>query len=319
MNTTKIKSKRTNNKNENQLLQKEKISSKDIYQKITDLITQKLSSGIIPWENPLINSCRIQNLITNHIYSGVNTLILSMSKTPYFMTFKQAKEIGANIKKGAKSLPVVFWSVGSYEKENLESKEIEICKSFLLKYYNVFNISDIENIPAKYIQKIQDKTNNNCEIPTAQEIVDNYKNPPTFEYCVGTPHYSPSEDTIRTPQINYFKSSNHFYSTLFHEMAHSTGHLSRLNRFNNEHSNLSFGSKDYAKEELTAELTASFLMSETAETININNRVAYIQSWLKALNNDSRLIVSAANKAQKATNYILGRKEENSCLDDSKN
>jgi len=282
-------------------------TNKDIYKKVTDLIIDQLEQGHIAWENPVIHNCRPQNLVTGHIYRGINPLLLSMCETPYFMTFKQARSIKANIKKGAKSLPVVFWSVGIYSKEN-EAGELEEKKSFLLKYYNVFNLSDIENLPAKYLKKTEFNKKNKLEIQTAEQIINNYKNAPKLELCTGTPHYSPAADVIRTPKKEFFKSSNHYYSTLFHEMGHSTGHKSRLNRFDKEHANLRFGSKDYAKEELTAELTASFLMSQTGETVNIDQRAAYIESWLKVLKNDNKLLISSAGKAEKATNYILNIK-----------
>ena len=285
------------------------IKSKNIYAKITDLIIERLEQGEIAWENPVINNCRPQNLVTGSIYRGINPIILSRTKTPFFMTFKQAKKIGANVKKGAKSLPIVFWDITTKTVEN-EEGEAEEKKSYFLKYYNVFNISDIENIPAKYMEKTKLNKNNNIEILTAEQIISNYKNTPNapkFEHCMGTPHYSPANDTIRMPKKEYFKSSNHFYSTMFHEILHSSGLESRLNRFKSHSGSLSHGSKEYAKEELTAELGASFLMAETGEKINIKNRTAYIQSWLKALKNDCKILLQAAGKAEKAVNYILNK------------
>ena len=299
------------NTNEENLLRTEKKynQKQNIYQKITDLIIEQLETGAIPWENPVINNCRPQNLITGHIYKGVNPLILARSKTPFFMTFKQAKQIKATIKKGAKSKPVVFWSVGTYKKEN-EAGELEEKRSFILKYYNVFNISDIENIPAKYLDKTHLDKINNIEIKTAENIIANYPNPPEIEHCMGTPSYSPIEDKIRIPQKGYFINSNAYYSTFYHEIAHSSGHKKRLNRFNEQGSSLLFGDKEYAKEELTAELTASFLMAETGENINIKNKSAYIQSWLKILKNDNRLLIASSAKAEKAVNYVLNRQIE---------
>jgi len=282
------------------------MKNNDIYKKVTDLIIERLEAGQIAWENPVINNCRPQNLVTGHIYRGINPLILSLCETPYFMTFKQAKNIKANVKKGAKSLPVVFWSITRKTELN-EGGEAEEKMYYFLKYYNVFNISDIEDIPEKYLNKTHLEKNNNIEIQTAEKIIKNYKNVPAFGYCSGTPHYSPSDDIIRTPKKEYFKNSNAYYSTLFHEMAHSTGHEKRLNRFKEYAKALHFGNKEYAKEELTAELTAGFLMSETGESINIDNKTAYIQSWLKVLKNDNKILLQSAGRAEKATNYIMNR------------
>ena len=188
-----------------------RIKSKDIYTKVTNLIIERLQQGEIAWENPVIDNCRPQNLVTGSVYRGINPIILSMGKTPFFMTFKQAEKIGANIKKGAKALPIVFWDMATKKVENDEG-ETEEKDIYFLKYYNVFNISDIENIPAKYMQKTKLKENNIIEIQSAEQIINNYKNPPKFEYCTGTPHYSPTNDTIRTPKKEYFKNSNHYYS-----------------------------------------------------------------------------------------------------------
>ena len=281
-----------------------RIKSKNIYAKITDLIIERLEQGEIAWENPVINNCRPQNLVSGSMYKGINPIILSRSETPFFMTFKQAKKIGANVKKGAKALPIVFWDVTTKKVEN-EKEEIENKNFYFLKYYNVFNISDIENIPNKYMEKTILNENHNIKIQTAEQIINNYKNPPKFEYCTGTPHYSPTNDTIRTPKKEYFKNANHYYSTVYHEMGHSTGHVSRLNRLKSCSKSLNYRSNEYAKEELVAELTASFLMAETGEKINIKNRTAYIQSWLKALKNDCKILLQAAGKAEKAVNYVL--------------
>ena len=142
------------------------------------------------------------------------------------------------------------------------------------------------------------------------------KLPPLFEYL--PPHYSLNDDIIRTPQKDYFKTSSHFYSTVFHEMGHSTRHKSRLNRVKAKGLSARFGGSDYAKEELTAELTASFLMAETGESINIKNRSAYIQSWLKVLNDDNKLLIASSARAEKAVNYILNRKMETKKFNDNK-
>ncbi len=282
-------------------------SNKDIYQKVTDLIIEKMEHGQIAWEHPLINNCRPQNLITGNIYKGINHLLLSLFEIPYSMTFKQAKNIGASIKKGAKSLPVVYWNISRKTEKNEETGDEHEHIYYFLKYYNVFSIDDIENIPEKYLAKTRHEKTNFIEIKSAERIIKNFKNAPKFEESTSDLVYIPSTDTIRLAKKEYFKNSTHYYSSLFHEMAHSTGHFSRLNRLNADYSNLSFGSKDYAKEELTAELSASFLMAETGENINIENRAAYIQDWLTVLKSDKRMIVYAAAKAEKAVDYILNR------------
>ncbi len=278
----------------------------NIYEKVTNLIIEQLKKGHIAWENPVIDGCRPQNLITGHIYRGLNPLLLSLSDTPYFITFNQIQDIGANLKKGSKSFPVVFWK--PFVKEVVaEDGEKEEDVLFCLKYYNVFKITDVNNIPAKYLERAKTVSNDFKEIPTAEEIIRNYKTCPKIETAQGTPCYSPSLDTIRIPAKDSFVSANAYYSTLSHEAIHSTGHMGRLNRFNDEGQSFAFGSKTYAKEELTAELGASFLMAETGEKLNIENHAAYIKSWLERLQNDNKLLLIAAGKAEKAVNYILNR------------
>ena len=283
----------------------------NIYDKITNLIIEQLKKGHIAWENPVIDGCRPQNLISGHIYRGLNPLLLSLSDTPYFITFNQIQEIGASLKKGSKSFPVVFWKpfVKEVIKEDGEKEEDIL---FCLKYYNVFKITDIDNIPAKYLERTKAASNDFKEIPTAEEIMKNFKTCPRIETTGGTPCYSPSLDIIKIPAREAFKSSNSFFSVIFHECCHATGHFSRLNRFNDEGQSFAFGSKSYAKEELTAELGASFLMAETGEKLNIENHAAYIESWLGKLQNDNKLLLTAAGKAEKAVNYILNSSEANS-------
>ncbi len=278
----------------------------NIYEKVTNLIIEQLKKGHIAWENPVIDGCRPQNLITGHIYRGLNPLLLSLSDTPYFLTFNQILDIGASLKKGSKSFPVVFWK--PFVKEVVtEDGEKEEDVLFCLKYYNVFKITDVENIPAKYLEKTKIATNEVKDILTAEEIVKGFKTCPRIETTQGTPCYSPSLDIVKIPAKEFFRISRNYYSTLYHELTHSVGHSSRLNRFADEGQSFAFGSKTYAKEELTAELGASFLMAETGEKLDIENHAAYIESWLKALQNDNKLLLNAAGKAEKAVNYILNR------------
>ena len=291
----------------------EKTSRIDVYNKITNIIIEQLESGKIPWENPNIQGIRVQNLITGHRYTGVNTLILQMSDTPFFMTFKQAKNIKASIKKGAKSFPVVYWNITTKTVEDEETGEEEERTFFILKYYNVFKITDIENLPERLIAKAEKILVDNKTISSCDEILNNYPNSPAIKNFIPTwfndsNGYSSSNDTVYIQPMNMFKSENHYYSTLFHEIVHSTGHTARLDRFVKD--SFVFGSVPYAKEELTADLGAAFLMAEADQNINIENKAAYIQSWLKALNNDKKLIITAAGKAEKAVNHILNVKVE---------
>jgi antirestriction protein ArdC len=291
-----------------------KMTNKDVYTKITNLIIEQLNNGHIPWENPNINGVKAQNIVTGHFYSGVNPLILQMSDTPFFMTFKQAKALKASIKKGAKSYPVIFWSTVTKNIEDKETGEEEEKTLFILKYYNVFKITDIDNLPEKLLNKAESLLVDNKTIISCEEIINNYPDAPKIKNFIpnasnSSNGYSHTYDAVFSQPLNMFKSENHYYSTMFHELIHSTGHLSRLNRLSED--SLKFGSKTYAKEELVADLGAAYLISEAGQNINIENKAAYIQSWLKVLKNDNKMIITAAGRAEKAVNHILNNKEFN--------
>lgn len=175
----------------------------------------------------------------------------------------------------------------------------------MLRYYRVFKVGEqTEGIEPKQ-EKVEFEHD---PIEKAEEIKKNYKNSPKYTSDSGSAYYHPTMDIVNVPPLKEFKTPEGYYSTLFHEMVHSTGHKDRLNR-KELTKKASFGSSTYSKEELTAELGASMLCGETG-IINetIDNSASYVQSWLNALRNDKTLIISASQKAQKAVDYILGNK-----------
>lgn len=265
---------------------------------ITGKIIAELEKGKIPWQKPW-NAGQI-NLVSKKAYTGINPLLLSIEaenkgyKSPYWLTFNQIKKLNGKLVKGSKACQVVFWLVKESEEE--EGKKAR--KSFILRYYNVFNTDCVEGLTLP-------ETNTPAVILEAEEIIKNFKDCPKLTEGGNSAFYSPSSDTVNLPTRNSFDSEEGYYSTFFHELIHSTGHESRLARHtSNEKHN--FGSESYAKEELVAELGASFLVSKAGLELSIKNHAAYIQSWLKALKNDSRMIISAAGQAEKASSYILG-------------
>jgi antirestriction protein ArdC len=279
--------------------------SNNVYQIITDRIIEKLKEGIIPWKKPWLNGLPI-NYVTRKPYRGLNLIMLS--KGGEYLTFKQISELGGSLKKGAKSEIVIFYKVSKVKTEGAEEEHGSDNKGkrfYLLRYYRVFNVSDTEGIKSKI------ETVHNDPIEEAQKIVDGYNNSPEIKFGDSRKaYYSPIVDIINVPEINNYPVVQEYYCTLFHEMVHSTGHKHRLNR--DEIVNLNyFGSEDYSKEELIAEMGASMLCGISGiSNETINNSVAYISSWIKALKNDHTLIVNAGSMAQRACNYILGVEEE---------
>jgi antirestriction protein ArdC len=271
----------------------------NIYQMVTDRIIQSLEKGFVPWKQPWTSETAPKNLITARPYRGINTWLLRSIgfKSNYFLSMKQANAIGGTVKKGEKSCPVVFWK----EKEQKETDEEK--KSWLLRYYNVFNIEQCEGIPENMIPIIV--TSENKPITACKNIVKHMSNPPiiTTSKIENEAYYQVGSDTVYMPAMNKFISSESFYVTLFHELIHSTGHDKRLKR------DLygKFGSKEYSTEELIAEMGACYLASATGILdLHFDNSTAYIQEWLTRLKNDKNLLFKASGQAQKATDYVLG-------------
>ena len=263
----------------------------NVYEKITNVIIEKLEKGVIAWQQEWQPA---SNFITKHVYTGVNRLILS-SESTYFMTFKQIQNKKWKLKKGSKGFPVIF--MGAYTAKNEEEEEVI---RRVMKYYTVFKIEDVEGIPAEEI--IEAKK----EIIDAEEIVKKYKDSPKIIEKGSRCCYMPLIDTVQMPSINSFKTVEGYYSSLFHELGHSTGAKHRLNRSLLTQKN----SAKYAQEELIAELTSAFLCQKAGVKMVIDNQASYIASWLKALKNDKRLIITASSQAEKATNYILNQQKE---------
>lgn len=276
----------------------------DIYEAITDRIIAELEKGNIPWEKPWVGrgGKLAISYATGKPYSLLNQMILD--KPGEYLTFKQIQAAGGRVKKGEKARMVVFWKWLKVKDEDDETeKEIPF-----LKYFNVFHLDQCEGIEGKHI-KGEPLPASPADIDdAAQAIADDYlqRSGVTLQHSEGDrAFYSPSTDSVTLPKRIQFASTSEFYSTMFHELTHSTGHAKRLDRLSKV---ACFGSEEYSKEELVAEIGAATLVNhvglETASSFR--NTAAYVQNWLKVLRNDKRMIVSAAGKAEKAVKLILG-------------
>lgn len=278
--------------------------SKSVYEMVTDRIIEELEQGYIPWHRPWTGvQSDAYNIVSKRPYSLLNQMLLKYAGS--YGTFKQWQELGGHIRKGEHSEIVVFWKIQPIE-EIKEDGTKTIKQIPLLRYYNVFHISQVDGVEVKekpivYIEPIEE----------AERIKEEYKTREHIEIreiVSNKAFYSPSGDYIQVPCKEQYTNIEEFYSTLFHEMVHSTGHKTRLDRLETG-SNAHFGSETYSKEELTAELGSASLLNmlgiETPKTFR--NSSAYIQSWLRVLRNDCKFIVSASSKAEKAVNYILGK------------
>ncbi|MFB4165778.1 ArdC family protein [Alteribacillus sp. JSM 102045] len=234
------------------------------------------------------------NWVTQKPYRGINTMLLDGGE---FATFNQIKIAGGKVKKGAKSHVVVFWKLINVKDEETEEEK----KVPLLRYYRVFEVgSQVEGLELKR----EMETFHHDPIEKAEKIKQNYMNAPSYSSIIGSAWYKSFEDQVNIPPLKEFENIHEYYSTFFHELIHSTGHKSRLNREGITAHN-AFGSELYSKEELVAELGASMLCGVCGiNNETIDNSASYIQSWLRKLKNDHTLIVHASQQAQKASDYI---------------
>lgn len=285
--------------------------AQDIYQMVTDRIIKNMEQGIIPWRKPW--STNGNNLAvsrsTGKPYSFLNQMSLGLAGE--WMTFKQVQEAGGKVKKGEKASPVVFWKFLDVKEKDDKGDEVTKHIPFL-RYYQVFHISQTEGVEPKYpVEEV--KVNQTEALEAGEAIIKRYiesTDAPTFaELESDSAYYSPIADKVVVPLKSQFEAAEEFYSTAFHELTHSTMKASRCNREQERKGkNVAFGSTEYSKEELVAEMGSAFLMNvagiEIPETFK--NSTAYLQNWLSVLRNDNKFIVSAAGKAEKAAKYILG-------------
>ena len=279
----------------------------DVFAEITQRIVDQLEAGTVPWHKPWTggNECAMSH-VTGKPYSLINHILLG-GRTGEYLTFKQCTDEGGTVKKGEKARMIIFWKLY----EDVDQETGEITQKPFLRYYKVFHINQCDGISPRFDQS-HDPGNDLKPDEKADSIITEYvKRSGVRLICArsGKACYTPATDTITIPLLQQFRDMPEFYSTGFHEMTHSTGHPSRLNRLTEQ---AAFGGESYSKEELVAELGSSFLMNYAGieSPSSFQNNAAYIAGWLKALKDDRRLIVSAASKAEKAVKYILGETDD---------
>ena len=286
-------------------------SQPDIYARVTNKILADLEQGNLSWRKPWHSQQMagqvMRPLRWNNIpYTGINTLVLWGTAAekgyalPYWMTFKQAVDLKANVRKGEKGEQVVYADKMVREEEtpdgDTNSRQIPF-----LKTYTVFNASQIEGLPESYYRVPETVIPANA--PQRVESLESFFAQTKADIYTGTKaSYNQLTDRIQMPPFESFETATDYYAILAHELTHWTKHPARLHRdMGRKH----FGDEGYAKEELVAELGACFLGADLGfEPVPEAQHAAYIQSWLKVLKDDKRFIFSAASHAQKAVEYI---------------
>lgn len=274
--------------------------SNKVYEIITDQIIKQLERGVIPWQHAYIGGMP-KNGISMKDYNGINIFLLSVRgfANPYWFTFKQVTDASGHVKKGEKGTPIIFWKLYTPKQSNDDIEEPE--EHRVLRYYYVFNFEQTEGLNA---EKYTIKAGDFSPIQAAEKIVSEYHGAPAVQHKEQRAWYSPVTDIVNMPAPESFVKPEFYYKTLFHELIHSTGHDSRLNR--SLKGNTGFASASYSKEELIAEMGASFLSGRAGifEAPQLEQASAYIASWITELRGDPALVVKAASQAQKAADYI---------------
>lgn len=290
----------------------------NLYETITKRIVEQLDKGVVPWRSPYLSQTGFpKNFVSQKQYQGINVLLLASARfsSPYFLTFLQAKNLGGSVRKGEKGFIVVKYGQFSKEADESATSDEKDSKRSFLRSYTVFNAAQIEgiefpepsNLPPLSVTERTDR---------AREIVELMPRRPTIEDGSSVPCYRPLTDSVHMPEKRYFTGEEAFYSTLFHELAHSTGHISRLAR-KSLMANVGIGShantarQTYAEEELVAEMGATFLNAHAGIVeAEIENSAAYLKGWADTLRRKDATswVVRAASEGQKAADFILGRR-----------
>lgn len=316
------------------------MNNKEVAQKVVDRIVAMINEGKpLPWVQPwgrkpntvtIIDGWKtvtVQPTAWNRrgiAYKGANMYLPAGE----YITFKQCADEGGRVRKGATGWPVVYWNFCKKTVEDPETGEQKEEVIPILKYYIVFSVNDCEGIKQKHFPKPttysvpvthEEVVDNAGDLnETAEAVIADYISRAGNGFSVfcdkpsNSAYYSPAGDFVRVPMRKQFESGSEYYSTLFHELGHSTGHETRLNRFKGEAKNAAFGSEAYSREELVAESTAAAVLSALGmeEANTFRNSAAYIKSWADHIKADPMMYVTATTRAQEATDLILGTKAE---------
>tara|TARA_Y100000310_G_scaffold129643_1_gene128784 strand:+ start:1408 stop:2268 length:861 start_codon:yes stop_codon:yes gene_type:complete len=279
--------------------------SKAVNEIVTKRIFQLLKEGKIPWQRPWTSRAgRPRNGVSNRPYRGINALIcsgmVSGYSDPNWYTLKQIKKMELTLKKSQKSTPVVFWNWTDKKQSDGSTERFPFTT-----YYKCFNRQQIEGAEKLWPPAEETKPNEDWELD-AEAIVKKYQEDggPEIDYGMGSACYKPTIDKIEVPSRADHTSVAEYWATLFHEITHSTGSKKRLNR--SEGMKGMKGNHDYSKEELVAEMGACFLLADLGVEKHIENSAAYIRGWLEKLEGEEKILMQAAQQAEKSCDYVRG-------------
>jgi len=290
--------------------------SDTIHTIVTERMIAALQRGTVPWRKPWQAATgQPRSMSTGQPYRGVNVFLLALTAaedgygSPFWGTYRQITGLGGQVRKGERSTLVVFWKKTEAEQRDPQTGEVTVKQLPVLRYYRMFNAAQAGHLPQRFYPAPREHS----EIKEPQAVLDAYlaRGPRLMHVAGDRADYHPATDTIRLPLRAQFRTPEDYYATAFHEAGHSTGHPDRLNRpgiaaFDH------FGSGTYAREELVAQMTSSLLCAQTGidNPATFASSASYIASWLTALDNDHKLVITAAAQAQRACDVISQAERE---------
>ncbi len=290
-------------------------------EQVTNEIIVQLEQGQVLWQKPWSLYGLPQNYASGRPYEGFNAFYLNHVTekghytAPYFITFRQAQEMGGRIRKGQKGTPIVYWKLYEPKEQDQTADQASTGierpgRKFVPFLWTVFNIDQVEGVDF-HLPAVPERSGQQV-IEACQQVMDSFPSPRPRMLHGGTQaYYAPATDIVQVPELRCFISPEAYHATLFHELIHATGHPARLDRFSKEEKASRFGDEAYSKEELIAEMGASFLCAFTGiKEAVFQNSVAYLQGWISRLREDKTMILYAGTRAFKAASYILNLKAE---------
>lgn len=283
---------------------------RDVYAEVTAKMIDALESGLVPWRKPWTAMGAHRNLVSGREYRGINVFLTALSAMrgnyayPCWVTMKQANRLGGRIRAGERGTMVVFWEP-RVDVRKLDNGEEEERRRLVFKKYYVWNVEQIDGIVLPELPKPAGAVSHDG----AETLWEGYADRPALLHGGSAAFYAAGLDAVQLPPRASFESTNAYYQVLFHEAVHSTGAKTRLNRATLTQAG-KFGDANYSQEELVAEMGGAMLLARAGIEPAYENSAAYLRGWLKALNDDQRLVVVAAQGAEKAARYILADREE---------
>lgn len=281
--------------------------SQDIYQVITDRFIEQLEKGTVPWQKPWLDA---QNGVSGKSYRGINALVLGMSQhqAAHWLSFKQVADLGGQILRGEKATPIIYWKMLDKKDQNGQTvlnEKGEPVQIPFIRWSNIFNLDQTKGIALEKLAKVE------VAAETGKERAESILKSSGLKvvHAGDRAFYNPTLDFIAMPGKAKFAREADYYQTLFHEMTHATGHSSRLNR-EGITEKIAFGSERYAKEELIAELGAAFLMNDCKllGEAQFENASSYFENWVRTLQENPKILIQAAAKAQQAHDFLCGER-----------